>query len=57
VIHKGRGGRKTYLFVITGSLTVNGNPLSAGDQARIADEPELTLQATEAAELIFLDLP
>jgi len=57
VTHKSRPGRKAYLFVITGSLTVNGTPVAAGDQARIADEPELVLQATEAAELIFLDLP
>jgi hypothetical protein len=28
-----------------------------GDQARIADEGELSLQATEDAELILLDLP
>ncbi|MGH7351842.1 MAG: pirin family protein [Candidatus Methylomirabilales bacterium] len=57
VTHKSRPSRKAYLFVITGSLTVNGTPLAAGDQARIADEPELALQATEAAALIFLDLP
>jgi hypothetical protein len=57
VTHKSRPGRKPYLFVITGSLTVNGTLVAAGDQARIADEPELALQAKEAAELIFLDLP
>jgi hypothetical protein len=57
VTHKSRPGRKPYLFVITGSLTVNGTPVAAGDQARIADEPELALQAKEAAKLIFLDLP
>jgi hypothetical protein len=57
VTHKSRPGRKPYLFVITGSLTVNGIPVAPGDQARIADEPELALQAKEAAELIFLDLP
>ncbi len=57
VVHKSRAGRKAYLFVISGSLTVNGTPLAAGDQARIADEPELTLRATGKAELILLDLP
>ncbi len=57
VIHKSRPGRKAYLFVITASLTVNGTPLAPGDQARIAEEPELTLHTKEAAELIFLDLP
>lgn len=57
VIHKSRPRRKAYLFVITGSLTINGTLLAPGDQARIAEEPELTFQAKEAAELIFLDLP
>jgi len=57
VIHKSRPGRKAYLFVMAGGLTNNGMPVTPGDQARIADEPELALQAKEAAELIFLDLP
>jgi redox-sensitive bicupin YhaK (pirin superfamily) len=57
VIHKSRTGRKAYLFVIAGALTINGTPLRAGDQARIADEAELTLKAAEDAELILLDLP
>jgi hypothetical protein len=57
VAHKSRVGRKAYLFVIEGRLTVNGDTLKAGDQARIADDPELTLQAKEDAELILLDLP
>jgi len=57
VVHKSRAGRKAYLFVISGSLTVNGTPLAAGDQGRIADEAELTLRATKDVELILLDLP
>jgi len=57
VLHKSHAGRKAYLFVIGGALTVNGSPLKTGDQARIADEPELTLKAPEDAELILLDLP
>lgn len=57
VIHNTGDGRKAYLFVIVGSLTVNGAPVAAGDQARIADERELTLTAQEETELILLDLP
>ena len=57
VVHRSRAARKAYLFVIGGVLTVNGIQLAAGDQARIADEPELALQAEEDAELILLDLP
>ncbi|MFQ5656084.1 MAG: pirin family protein [Candidatus Methylomirabilales bacterium] len=57
VVHKSQAGRKAYLFVIGGGLKLNGVPLTAGDQARIADEPELMLEATEDVELILLDLP
>ncbi|MFQ5990116.1 MAG: pirin family protein [Candidatus Methylomirabilales bacterium] len=57
VAHKSQAGRKAYLFVIGGGLKLNGVPLTAGDQARIADEPELMLEATEDVELILLDLP
>lgn len=57
VTHKSRSDRSAYLFVIAGSLALNGTLLAAGDQARIAHEPELTLRATEDAEMILLDLP
>jgi hypothetical protein len=55
--HRTRAGRKAYVFVIAGELTLNGAPLAAGDQARIADEPTLSLKAVEEAEVILLDLP
>ena len=57
VVHKSRAGRKVYLFIIRGSLIVNGSTCKAGDQARIADEPELTLKALDDGDLILLDLP
>jgi hypothetical protein len=57
VAHQSRAGRKAYLFVIGGGLSVNGTPLAAGDQARMADETELKIQAKQDSELILLDLP
>ena len=57
VTHRSRAGRKPYLFVISGGVKLNGEALAAGDQARIADEPELRVHATQGAELILLDLP
>jgi hypothetical protein len=57
VEHRSRAGRKAYLFVIGGGVSVNGTALAAGDQARMADETELKIQAKRDAELILLDLP
>ena len=57
VVHTSKLHRKAYLFVTEGSVSVNGNALAAGDQARIADERELQIQADQNAELILLDLP
>jgi len=58
VIHtSGRAGRKAYLFVTEGAVDLNGAALAAGDQARIADEAQLTITARKDADLILLDLP
>ena len=53
-------GRKAYLFVIDGAVTLDGETkLSAGDQARVelGDETTLSIRADKDAELILLDLP
>lgn len=57
VTHAGKAGRKAYVFVISGSIVLNGQTLNSGDQARIAEEAELRIRAEEDAELILLDLP
>jgi quercetin 2,3-dioxygenase len=57
VVHPSRAGRKAYLFVIAGEVSVNGTPLAAGDQGRIGDETELKIHARQDSELILLDLP
>ena len=57
VRHASRDGRHAYLFLIAGGLRVNGMSLAAGDQARIAGERTLTLEAEGDAEVILLDLP
>jgi redox-sensitive bicupin YhaK (pirin superfamily) len=51
------GRRHAYLFVTQGELIVNGRDLSAGDQARIADEVTLDLAATSDSEFVLIDLP
>ena len=62
-VHTLAAGRRAYLFLINGELRVNGEPLSAGDQARITGESALNLSgppkqsADSAADFLLLDLP
>jgi len=57
VKHQSQPNRKAYIFAIEGDISVNGVKLAKGDQARIADESELSIQAAKDSELILLDLP
>ena len=57
VAHELAPGRRAYLFVMEGKVMLNGRPLEAGDQARVTDESKLTLAATEASDLLLIDLP
>ncbi len=57
VSHRSHSGHKAYVFVISGGVTVNGQALATGDQARIAEEKDLTIRAKNDAEFILLDLP
>lgn len=57
VTHTSPAGRHAYLFVIKGSVDLNGQRLNDGDQARIKDETSLTVTAAEDAEIMLIDLP
>jgi redox-sensitive bicupin YhaK (pirin superfamily) len=50
-------GRRAYLHVARGSVSVNGRRLSAGDAAKFVDEPAVTLEQGEQAEVLLFDLP
>jgi redox-sensitive bicupin YhaK (pirin superfamily) len=50
----GRGG---YLYLIEGGLTAGAEQFSTGDAAKIAEEPDLRLTATQSSELILVDIP
>lgn len=56
-VHRTEAGRKVYLYVISGEVTLNNQALSAGDQARIEGETQLDVVSVKDAELILLDLP
>jgi redox-sensitive bicupin YhaK (pirin superfamily) len=57
LIHRAAAGRKAYLFVISGEVTLDAGSLAAGDQARVANEVSLELKAEVDSEIILLDLP
>ena len=48
--------RKSYVHLVRGELDVNGQRLSAGDAALLADETELTLAHGKGAEVLVFDL-
>jgi redox-sensitive bicupin YhaK (pirin superfamily) len=49
-------GRKAYVHVARGAITVNGQRLSAGDALK-TDERRLEFSSGEAAEVLLFDLP
>jgi redox-sensitive bicupin YhaK (pirin superfamily) len=57
VTHASAPGRKGYLFVVSGEVSVNGKELGAGDQARIADESRLDIRGRSDSSFMLLDLP
>lgn len=57
VTHELKPGRRAFFYVIEGEVTLNGEALSAGDQARITDAATLELSARGDSEIILIDLP
>jgi len=49
-------GRKAYVHVARGAITVNGQALSAGDALK-TDAAEVTLESGRDAEVLVFDLP
>ncbi|HVP08178.1 MAG TPA: pirin family protein [Burkholderiales bacterium] len=50
-------GRRAYLHLVRGKLTVNGTPLGAGDALKMTGVSEVTLEKGEGAEALLFDLP
>jgi len=49
-------GRKAWLQLVKGTLSVDGQPLSAGDGLGVPDAGKIELTATENAEFLLFDL-
>ncbi len=56
VLHTLAPNRHAWLQVATGSVTLNGLPLSAGDGASVSGETSLRLSASHAAQVLLFDL-
>jgi redox-sensitive bicupin YhaK (pirin superfamily) len=54
--HKIAPARKAYVHVARGKLTVNGQPLQAGDALKASGVTEIVLEKGEQAEVILFDL-
>ncbi|MGD9426257.1 pirin family protein [Pantoea sp. NSTU24] len=50
-------GRRIWIQVVKGDVTVNGHPVTTSDALAIWDESALTLEASAAAEVLLFDLP
>lgn len=57
VTHELKPGRRAFFYVIDGEVTLNGERLSAGDQARITDVARLEIAGEYQSEIILIDLP
>lgn len=49
--------RLTYVHLVRGKLTVNGQALETGDALQLAKEERLVVEAGEDAEVLVFDLP
>ncbi len=55
--HALAAGRKAYVHVARGKVTVNGNALDAGDALKASGEAEIVLARGDNAEILLFDLP
>jgi redox-sensitive bicupin YhaK (pirin superfamily) len=57
VTHTLETGRKAYMQVLAGRALLDGQPLEAGDGARILDQQTLRIEGANHAEVLLFDLP
>lgn len=50
-------GRGVYAYLMKGEATFNGQQVATGDAAKLTDEPQLTVRASQPSELILVDVP
>jgi redox-sensitive bicupin YhaK (pirin superfamily) len=57
VTHALGSGRGAYVYLIDGGATFDGEAVTTGDAAKVTDQDSITIHATEASELILVDVP
>lgn len=50
-------GRRAYVHIARGTVSVNGTPLGAGDGAKVTGADSIALAAARDAEVLLFDLP
>jgi redox-sensitive bicupin YhaK (pirin superfamily) len=56
VSHTLAAGRRAYVHVARGSVTINGEALTAGDALKVSAESAITLEKGDKAEVLLFDL-
>lgn len=57
ITHVLQPGRRAYVHLIRGAMSVNGERLQGGDAAKIEGEPSITISDARDAEFLLFDLP
>jgi len=56
VAHPIQAGRRVWVQLARGAITVNDQNLKAGDAAAISDEDKILIRATKPSELLLFDM-
>lgn len=57
VAHPIGEGRGVYAYLIDGAAAFDGEEVTTGDAAKVTDQPQLMVSASEPSELILVDVP
>lgn len=49
-------GRKVFIYIISGEISLDSDKLSQNDQARLSDEIDITIEAQTDASLILIEI-
>jgi redox-sensitive bicupin YhaK (pirin superfamily) len=49
--------RGAYIYLISGAATIDGQAVATGDSAKVTDQAQVEIEATDTTELILVDVP